>query len=307
MKKRVLLTGATGFIGRWTVPRLLALGYEVHAADILDVQSITRNWGGVQMHQCNLLNKLEQRHLIEEIRPSHLLHFAWDVTHGKFWHSRSNLKWVNASISLLESFSACGGQRVVMAGTCAEYDWSYGYCKENVTPLNPNTFYGVCKNSLASILLSFGQTHGVSAAWGRVFHLYGPAENRERFVPSIILGMLKNETVQCTHGNQIRDFMHVEDVAAGFVALLDSDVEGAINISSGHPVSLKSIIERVSSIAKFNGYIDFGALPSDKKDPPVLFGDASRLEGPVGFKSKYSLDEGLKAVFSYWKQLENEA
>jgi nucleoside-diphosphate-sugar epimerase len=293
MTKRVLVTGGTGFIGRWTIPVLDECGYEIHI-----VSSKARTIGPQDIpaiyHQCDLLNHKQMRDLVEKVRPTHLLHLAWDVTHGEFWTSQTNFSWVSASLDLLKAFHEFGGQRVIMAGTCAEYDWNYGYCVENVTPIVPATFYGVCKSSLAAMLSSFGNTYNLSTAWGRIFHLYGPDENKARLVPSVITNMIRGETVKCSHGNQIRDFMYSEDVAAAFVALLDSEVEGSVNITSGIPVSLKDVIETIGKELDYKGEIAYGSIPTAESDPPLLVGDNKRLIKEVGFMPRFSLEEGIR-------------
>lgn len=87
----------------------------------------------------------------------------------------------------------------------------------------------------------------MSAAWGRIFHLFGPHEPPGRLVPAVVMALLKGEPARCTHGRQIRDFLHVEDVAAAFVALLTSDVRGTVNIGSGEPISLRHLVTRLAA------------------------------------------------------------
>lgn len=150
MKKRVLITGASGFVGRHTVPLLLKGGYEVHAVHCgsasLDEEP------RLFWHRCDLLNADEQRRLVKQVKPTHLLHLAWYATPGKYWTSVENIRWVKASLDLTINFMEQGGKRAVFAGTCAEYDWSYGYCSEGVTPTRPATLYGTCKNSLQDMV-----------------------------------------------------------------------------------------------------------------------------------------------------------
>src|SRR5262245_28337598 len=126
--KRVLLTGATGFIGRHCLPALLAGGYEVHT---VSSRAAVGHPQGVYAHQADLLDSVQVAALFSSIRPSHLLHFAWYAQPGAYWTSLENVRWVQSSLDLLWSFVAYGGQRVVMAGSCAEYDWRYGYCTEH--------------------------------------------------------------------------------------------------------------------------------------------------------------------------------
>jgi nucleoside-diphosphate-sugar epimerase len=262
---------------------------------------MSQSTDGYCVHGCDLLDERQQQKLFEKIRPTHLLHFAWDVTHGKFWTTENNLTWMQSSISLLKNFNQFGGERVVFAGTCAEYDWKYGYCVERVTPLMPNTLYGVCKNALNDIFQSYCSQENISAGWGRIFHLYGPNEIESRFVPTVICSMLRKERVRCSAGTQIRDFMYVEDVANGFVCLLDNKaVTGSVNIASGEPVSLKAVVELIADKSSYTDKVEFGALSIATNDPALLVGSNARLQSELFFTPKYSLEEGLGSSVKWW-------
>ena len=235
---KILLTGGRGFIGQHCITQLLAKGYEVHAVSSTPQSSTT----GVQWHHANLLDTTETRALVRVVKPSHLLHFAWYTEHGTYWTARENLSWVQASFALMHEFAESGGQRFVAAGTCAEYDWSHDLCAEATTPCRPSTVYGAAKYSTQLLLEAWAKQIGLSSAWGRIFLLYGPGECPSRLAPSVINSLLRGEPALCTHGEQLRDFMYVADVAAGFVALLESEARGAVNIASGEAVPLKALV-----------------------------------------------------------------
>jgi nucleoside-diphosphate-sugar epimerase len=303
--KKVLLTGAAGFIGRHCLPILLTKGYEVHAADS---RESAENVPDVCWHKVDLLDSLEITGLMSEVRPTHLLHFAWFTAPGEYWNSLENLRWVKASLDLLEAFVSYGGTRVVMAGTCAEYDWRYGYCSEQITPLAPTTLYGTCKHSLRLTLEAFAKQTGLSAAWGRIFFVYGPHEHPSRLIPSVITSLLKGEPARCSHGNQIRDFLYVEDVADAFTALLESNVAGPVNVASGCPIALRDIIYKIADKMDRRELIQLGAVPASMDEPPLLVADVSRLTDQVGWVPKYSLCRGLEQTIAWWRsQLMEEA
>jgi nucleoside-diphosphate-sugar epimerase len=297
--KKVLLTGATGFIGRHCLPLLLERGYEVHA---ISFKTPKENQKNIYWHKTNLLDPKESIELIAEIQPSHLLHMAWYVAPGKCWTSLENLNWVQSSISLLQSFAQHGGKRIVMAGTCAEYDWKYGYCSEHTTPVSPDTLYGQSKHALQIILDAFCAQTGLSGAWGRIFFLYGPHEHKDRLVSSVISSLLNNKKAKCSHGNQIRDYLHVEDVADAFVALLESTVQGPINIASGLPITVREIIEKIGDRLNRQDLVELGAIPASTNEAPLVVADVRRLLDEVGWHPKYDLDSGLEQTIEWWKK-----
>jgi len=299
MMKKVLVTGATGFIGRHSLSFLLEKGYEVHA---VSSRILPHKLPDVHWHQADLLNHENISVLLAEIHPTHLLHFAWFTVPGEYWNSLENFRWVRASLDLLEAFVKNGGRRGVVAGTCAEYDWQYGYCSEQITPLIPTTLYGICKHSLQIMFEAFASQTDLSSAWGRIFFLYGPYEPSDRLVSSVVQALLRGDIASCSHGNQIRDFLYVQDVADAFVTLLDSDIMGAVNIASGIPIVLKDIIYKIGEKLNGKNLIRLGENPVSTNEPPLVVADVRFLKNRLGWSPKFDLDEGLNQTIHWWQK-----
>jgi nucleoside-diphosphate-sugar epimerase len=224
------------------------------------------------------------------------------VEPGAFWSSPENVRWVEASLALLRAFADAGGQRAVVAGTCAEYDWSAGVCVEGETPLVPATLYGTCKHGLHTVAAGLAAEQGLSLAWGRIFFLYGPGEHPSRLVPAVILPLLRGEPAELTEGSQERDFLHVADVAGAFAALVDSEVEGAVNVASGERTSVRALAELAGEITGRPDLLRFGALPSRPGDPPLIVGDRRRLADEVGFTPRHTLRSGIEDAVAAWRR-----
>jgi nucleoside-diphosphate-sugar epimerase len=297
MTRRVLVTGGAGFIGRHCLPALLRSGYEVHAISRRPPVGCDR----LRWHRGDLLEPGIARTLANEIHPSHLLHLGWCTEPGVYWTSPENSRWLDASLALVREFADAGGQRLVCAGSCAEYDWRSGVCVEAVTALRPASLYGQCKVALHHRLQEFAAQNGLGLGWARIFFPYGPFEPAARLVPSVIIGLLRRETVRCTAGTQLRDFIHVDDVAAALVTLLDRDVCGAVNIASGEAVSVRYIVSTIAGIVGGSERIEFGALPIRENDPPQLSAGTSRLTVEAGWQPSLSLADGLSNTVEWWR------
>ena len=291
--KRVLITGATGFIGRHCLRPLIERGFEVHALS----RTPPKDSPNVSWHRLDLGRHSDMAPLLQSIRPQYLLHLAWTVEHGEFWESPANLDCLANSLQLLRSFSACGGERAIFAGTCAEYEWNEEECVEGVSRLRPASLYGACKNALREVVEIFANNTGLSWAWGRAFLVYGPGENQKRFVASMITSMLRGSKVQCHTADHVRDLLHVADLASLFVALLDSELQGAVNLASGQPVSLGSVATAIASKIGDPSLLDLQYVDSV---PFSLTASVERLR-PLDWKPRFTMDSGLDDTIRWWK------
>jgi len=295
--KKVLVTGASGFIGRYCLPLLVQQGYEIHAVARQKPQETIEQ--DVRWHECDLLQPGSASSLVQQTRPTHLLHLAWYAVPQKFWTAPANLDWVRASLDLLRSFTESGGERIVAAGTCAEYAWDSGECLEAQTALLPHTLYGSCKLAFGQILDSWGRQTGLSSAWGRVFFLYGPQEHPSRVVAYVTQSLLEGKEALCSDGTQMRDFLHVEDVASAFVSMLGSDVDGPVNIGSGKAVALRDVLMTIGELTGRPELLRFGARGSAGEAPAFWANNQKLLQS--GWSPRYNLTRGLAETVEWWR------
>ena len=298
----VLLTGASGFVGRPTLDALLARGFQVHAVSRHAPAKIP---DGVTWRQVDLLDSDARRELITQTKPAHLVHLAWEVDHGRFWTAAENSAWVDASIDLLRLFGENGGRRALLTGSCAEYDWT----REPDAPFResdacrPATAYGRAKLALFERGTALAAGAGFSLVWARLFLMFGFYEDPRRFVPSIIRGLLANGPVALRSGRQIRDFLDTRDAGAALASLLENTITGAVNVASGRGIALREAAETLTRLAdRPASLLQFGTLPDREGEPKSLVADVRRLTKQAAFTPVYSLEQRLAECLTWHKQ-----
>jgi nucleoside-diphosphate-sugar epimerase len=150
--------------------------------------------------------------------------------------------------------------------------------------------------------MAYGEVAHLSIGWGRLFFLYGPGEKRGRLVSDAICKLLSRQELAASHGLQRRDFMHVSDAAEAFAALVDSDVQGPVNIGSGQAVSIRSILELIVQETGAGDLVRYAERHVPANDPPVIEAAVERLSDEVGFRPHYDLAGGLAETISWWRQ-----
>jgi nucleoside-diphosphate-sugar epimerase len=290
----VFVTGCSGFLGRHCAEALTRHGFRIHAV------SRTRCGGdanAINWHKLDLRARGVAEELVSTLRPTHLLHLAWVTAPERYPYANENLEWLEASLALVKTFGEQGGKRFVGAGSSAEYEVLAGLCLEDTTPVRPTSLYGQCKAALWTATEAYAKRYGFSAAWGRVFLPYGPGDEPRRLIPSLLAALTAGKAINVTDGSQIRDFIHVTDVAELFVRLLaTSEAKGAYNVGTGRGTAVRHVIERVADHFHARELVRFGARPRRDDEPPSLIADMSKVEGVLGWRAQTSLESGLEQL-----------
>jgi nucleoside-diphosphate-sugar epimerase len=293
---RVLVTGASGFIGKHVAVRLQSMGHEVVGVCRAPSPDLLIDW-----RVADLLAPGAAAALMDEVRPDALLHLAWCTEHGKFWRDPVNLTWVARSCDLIEAATRVGVRRIVIAGTCFEYAFLDGDCDERTTPVENHFLYDTAKDACRRVTEAWCQEKGVSFGWARLFHFYGAGEHPARLVGSIARSLARGEAARCSSGQVLRDYMHVADAGAAVAALVASEATGIVNIASGEPVRIADIARALGEGAGRGDLVHLGALPDRPDDPPRITASVDRLRQEVGFSPRFDLRTGLADVYDWWR------
>jgi nucleoside-diphosphate-sugar epimerase len=300
---RVLITGASGFIGSQLARLLVRESNEVYA--------LLRT-GGDRWRIQELLNELQivegdllqpeggWLEVLKEIRPESCFHFAWYAEPGVFLSSPLNLRYLQASLRLAEGLAEAGCKKLTVAGSFSEYDQELGYLSES-SAIKPNTQYGAAKAGLYQALSLWAPAAGIELLWPRIFSVYGPMEHEKRFVPAVILAALRGEPTRLSPGEQLRDYLHVADAVAAVWVAFKAGMSGPVNIGSGKPVAIGALAKQIGEILGRLELIRLGDLPYRAGDPMFVCANTERLRITTEWEAQFSLEDGLRDTIRWWQ------
>ncbi len=229
---------------------------------------------------------------VNDFKPEACIHLAWYAEPGKYLDSDKNIQSLTSSLALFRMLINAGCRHIIGAGTCFEYDTNFGYLNED-TPALPASLYAAAKLSCCITGTQLAAKSGACFSWARIFYPYGPGENQKRLVPAVINALKEGKLFQSTPGEQIRDYIHVSDVASAFSTILEKKADGIFNISSGSPISIRQLLETVADLMNQKDLIQPGSIPYRAWEPPFICGNNSRLK-KLGWSPEYSLRDGLQ-------------
>jgi len=299
---KVFLTGITGFVGAQVARVLVGANHDVlglirRDSSLWRLEGITDK---IQFVEGDFYAIDSYQQALVEWKPDACIHLAWYAEPGKYLHSPLNLSALTASLSLLQKLIDIGCGQIVMAGTCAEYDTERGFLTEE-GPTKPSTIYAATKLSMALIGQQMANAAGVNFVWGRLFYMYGPYEDERRVIPALIRALLAGRQFPASAGEQVRDYLHVEDVANALILLTEKQVNGIYNIASGRPISIRQLMENIGEITGRSDLIKFGDIAYRVWDPMFICGDNQRLRS-LGWRPQYSLKNGLSRTINWLNQ-----
>jgi dTDP-6-deoxy-L-talose 4-dehydrogenase (NAD+) len=267
---RVLLTGATGFVGRSIASALAGHGATVRAT-VRDTRAVPITVTE-QIKTADLFAETSEFFARALDTVDAVVHAAWFVEHGAYVTSPRNLIALSGTIRLGQAAIDAGVPRFVGLGTCFEYDLAAPMPLTPTSPLDPATPYGAAKAAAYFALSRAFAQADLSFAWARLFYLHGDGEDPRRLVAYLKAQLEAGKPANLSSGKHVRDYMHVDDAGACIAALALDDTQGAVNICSGRPQSLANLARSIAEPLQRGHLLRFGALPDRVGDPPVISG-----------------------------------
>ncbi|HUI03944.1 MAG TPA: SDR family NAD(P)-dependent oxidoreductase [Acidimicrobiales bacterium] len=305
---RVLVTGATGFIGSHLVRRLVDDGYEVHAltSAVSSVYAI-RLVGmrdRITLHEGNLTDRCAMDALVDAVRPTHVFHLGAYTHVGKSWNRVDECVQVNVqgTVNLLQALDGSGYERFVNVGTSEIYgDVAVPFREDQ--PVRPASPYAASKYAAERFCRVFVDGRGWPIVMLRPFNAYGPAQTADRIIPEVIVRALRGEELLMTQGRQTREFNFVEDLVDGMVrAAATPGVEGRLfNLGCGEDVPIRDVTTLVLDLMGNPVEARFGALPDRPIEIWEMRCDAARARDELGWKPQHSLADGLEKTIAWYR------
>lgn len=273
VRRKVLLTGATGFVGMQVLKAL--------QADSADITLVVRSgWRNIIKNQEGVTAFFETEDIFLE-SPERwatmchgidiIIHLAWYAEPGKYLLSDKNIDCLTGSLNLAKGAIIAGVRRFIGVGTCFEYDLTSCMLSTD-TLLNPTTPYAAAKAATYLTLSQWLPQKGIEFAWCRLFYLYGEGEDDRRLAPYIRSKLEGNQLAELTSGDQIRDFLDVSKAGHMIVKVAFDSVQGALNICSGVPITVRQFAEEIADEYGKREFLKFGIRPDNLIDPPCVVG-----------------------------------
>ena len=286
---KLLVTGATGFIGGAFVRLARSRGHEVAA--------LARQPGTDADGLRWLAGSLEAPpwREIEAFAPEGCLHAAWVAEPGVYLESSLNADYLRWSIDFLRRLAAGGLGQALALGTCIEYRIDDRPAHETSTPLEPLSSYARAKDALRRVVVEEIAGPDFGFAWGRVFYPYGPGEHPARLCTALARKLQAGEMLLLKTPGSTKDYVYIDDLAAAILAVVEHRLIGPVNLGTGRGVLVREIARTLGRL------LGREALVAEA-DPPApdplhyVVADATRLTEEAGWRPAWTLDAGLRAL-----------
>ena len=278
---RILVTGATGFIGSAFCRLALSHGHEI--AGLMLPTEIPPSHVPASERMLWLKGALADLpwHAIERFQPEVCVHFAWIATPGVYLESPENEDYLRWSLDLAHRLRALGTNHIVGVGTCIEYQITNAPLSEAHTPVAPMTLYARCKNALREALEAEARQDGWHFCWGRVFYPYGVGEHPARLCSALIQKLRRGEKLVLKTPHSTKDYIYIDDLAAAILVTVEKRFTGTINWGTGLGISVRQIADIIAGTLGRPELVE-EASPAEKDPLGFVVADATRLKQLAG-------------------------
>ena len=305
---RCLVTGASGFLGARLVGRLLAHG---HSVSIL-LRPTTSPWrlkdslSHVRVIEGSLEDLGGLREGLQKQPVDITFHLAWSGVRGIDRNNAElSIRNINGSLQLWKILHESGCLCMIGAGSQAEYGPYSSAISENMTT-RPVTAYGASKLAIGILLKQLCFSSKMHFSWIRVFSLYGPGDDEMNMVPSLIHSLLRGTCPKLTLGEQVWDYLHVDDAAEAFCAVAENNAEGVFNLGSGCPVLLRDFVETVRNTINPELPLGFGEVPYRPDQVMHLLANIDLIQAATGWYPQISMQHGIQQTVEWSKIRKDE-
>lgn len=288
---RVVITGATGFIGIALCQEMLGNGHEVTA--VIRPNSVKRDKipQGVQVIELALKDIGNLTGIYDVF-----YHLAWNGSSGtnrnNFAMQQSNISY---TVEAIRAAKRCGCKKFIGAGSQAEYGVVKGICTEETTP-HPFMMYGAAKLSAYSMGKIIAEEENISFVWARIYSVYGVGDNKGTLISYLIDTLKKGQVPQLSPCENMWDFMYIEDCTAALRILGENkETQGIYNVSDGNPKPLKEFVMEARDIIAPKVDLNFGARTSDEKRTFWLEPDIKKLLN-LNWEKSIKFKEGIRKI-----------
>jgi nucleoside-diphosphate-sugar epimerase len=300
---RILVSGATGFIGSFLIKQLINDGHDVSIL-VRNYSSFTRIAdvkGKLRIIAVDYKNLENYKSEILENNPELFFHLGWFGVENTF-HNDDDMISINirTSMSLCKIILKSNIKSVIALGSQAEYGPYTCVINENHST-NPTTLYGIAKLSVYNIFNYYLQTQGIRYVWLRLFSSYGPSDNPNWLIPYLINTLAENKSPALTKCEQIWDYIYIDDVISALVTCaFNNNAKGVYNLGSGIGYPLKMVITKIRDMINPAIQLNFGEISYRKNQIMILQADNTKLKIETGWQPFVELKEGLMNTINWY-------
>lgn len=304
--KRVVITGATGFVGANLVRRLLHDGHDLN----LLVRSDHASWriddilSDLRVCEADLGDPVAVHQAIRRIKPEWVFHLA---VHGAYsWQTgleeivRTNIL---GTMNLVEACADAGAEAVVNTGSSSEYGYK-DHAPSETELLEPNSHYAITKAAATLFCRFTAQRSGIRVPTLRLYSVYGPYEEPRRLVPALIVNGLRSRLPPLANPETARDYVYVDDVVDAYLcaAAIDVGDPGAVfNVGTGVQTTLRDIVQLTREMLNVADEPEWGSLADRTWDTTIWRSDAARIRTELGWTPRYDIRAGLDATIAWFR------